>query len=323
MSEIVKEVWRTIRNKNIEELQVKYDDIKVYDTYCRDIIKNGNYRISPPLIKPSKLASKEKGGVGKDLSEGWGLNFSIGCAHGCIFCYANQIHKRRLGKLLSGIPWGKYLFVPENFDEAIAKTPWKKWEGKEVLMSATHDPYLPQLYGYARKILETALPHGVRFCIQTRSPYVLRDLDILENYKDQIRIQVSIATFNSRLYKTIEPCVVSPRDRLKIIEEFKERNIKTGVIIAPIFPPNELRPDFLEDLTGIFETLTEVRPDHVFGEILHMRGSNMRLIETSLGEKFSKAKLNEFDEIAGKTFKKLVSKYDLEGDWWPEYKKCI
>lgn len=114
--------------------------------------KIGNYRISPPAIKPSRLASRKKGGVGKDLSEGWGINFSIGCTHGCIFCYADQIHRKRLGSLFSGISWGKYFFTPKNFDEVLIRTPWEKWKGKEVLMSAIHDPYLLQLSGYARKI---------------------------------------------------------------------------------------------------------------------------------------------------------------------------
>ncbi|MCC6019102.1 MAG: hypothetical protein LM601_08720 [Candidatus Verstraetearchaeota archaeon] len=35
------------------------------------------FRIKPPLVKPSKLTSRDVGGVGKDLSDGWAVNFVI------------------------------------------------------------------------------------------------------------------------------------------------------------------------------------------------------------------------------------------------------
>lgn len=318
MSKVIDTTSRPTRKKQVE-LQTGYGNIESH-VRCVNILKAGHYRISPPAVKPSKLASKEKGGVGKDLSEGWGINFSIGCTHGCIFCYADQIHRKRLGNLISGISWGQYFFVPENFDEVLIKTPWERWKGKEVLMSAMHDPYLPQLSGYARKILETALPQGVRFCIQTRSLHVLEDIDILEVYKDQIRVQVSIATFAHQFYKTIEPRVVSPECRLKIIEEVKKRDIETGVIIAPIFPPNKLRPDVLDDLNKVFEKLSEIQPDRVFGETLHIRGRNLIFIESVLGKTFSKVELHKFDNEVGRNFKELLSKYNIKGEWWPEYK---
>ena len=57
-------------------------------------VVEGTYRCSPPLIRPSKLTTRENGGVGKDLSEGWNLNFAVGCTHACPLCYVDAIHKR-------------------------------------------------------------------------------------------------------------------------------------------------------------------------------------------------------------------------------------
>jgi len=150
-------------------------------------VLEGRYRCSPPLIRPSKLTSKANGGVGKNLSEGWNLNFAIGCSHGCPFCYVDAIHKRwgegRFGDLVLR-KWGDYLLVPENLEEAIDATRWERWRGKEAMMSSTHDPYLPRLAGAAREILQHALPAGVRLCIQTRSCLVLRDLPLLQEFRD-------------------------------------------------------------------------------------------------------------------------------------------
>ncbi len=32
--------------------------------------------------------------------------------------------------------------MPANLREAVERTPWERWRGEEVLLSATHDPYL-------------------------------------------------------------------------------------------------------------------------------------------------------------------------------------
>jgi len=311
--------WKEIKKIELSGLLNSIDTVN--DNSNKINVTCGKYKLNPPLIKPSKLASKEKGGIGKDLSEGWGLNFSVGCLHSCIFCYADQIHKRRLGKAISGIPWGNYFFLPENFEEDLHKTPWDKWKGKEVLMSSTHDPYLSQNKKLARKVLENALPKGVKFCIQTRSFNVLRDLDLIEEYKDQIRLQVSIATLDYNFYKLIEPFASPPSYRMRVINEFKEVGVETGVIIAPIFPSNDIRPDVEEDLICIFEILSEIRPNRIFGETLHRRGGNMNLIKRALGQSFSKEELMSFDNAAKDIFINLLSRYGLNGDWWPEFKK--
>ena len=85
--------------------------------------------------------------------------------------------------------WGNYFLLPSNIDDAIEKTPWAKWKGIEVMMSSTHDPYLPNLTNITHKILEKGLPEGVKFCIQTRSPLIERDFPLLIKYKNQVRIQ--------------------------------------------------------------------------------------------------------------------------------------
>ncbi len=67
---------------------------KLTDLKVPSGVAEGSYRCSPPLIRPSKLTTRENGGVGKDLSEGWNLNFAVGCVHACPFCYVDGIHKR-------------------------------------------------------------------------------------------------------------------------------------------------------------------------------------------------------------------------------------
>lgn len=280
-------------------------------------IAEGNYRCSIPLVRPSKLTTESNGGVGKDLSEGWSLNFAIGCTHGCPFCYVDPIHKRfgvaRYGSIVEQ-RWGNYFLTPENIDEAIAKTPWRRWAGKEVMMSSTHDPYLPKLRGIARKILEEALPSGVRFCVQTRSFLVLEDLDLLADYSEQVRLQVSLATAKPEFSRLIEPRVPSPSRRLQVLLEASRAGLSVGVILAPIFPPVKARPDLVGDLDLLAESLASIQPDHIYGESLHIRGGNVSLVEEALGESLS---LNGFDSIAAFHFRRALRSVGLSGVWWP------
>ncbi len=321
-SQAAKKAWETIRKKKIQRLKEEYAELDAFFNFDMKYVVQKEYGIKWPLVRKSKLASKEKGGIGKDLSEGWAINFAIGCTHACIFCYADSLHKRVYGRKyeISGIPWGFYLLTPKNIDEAIEKTNWSRWKGKEVLMSSTHDPYLPQLYPIPRKILEAALPEGVRFCIQTRSPLVLKDLDLLEKYKDQIRLQISISTYYAEFARLIEPRVPPPKARFEIIKKAKERGIDIGVIVAPIFPPNPVRENIGKDLDNIMITLSDIQPDHIYGEMLHARGANLVMIETMLNTKFTKEELLSWDNKIKYMFYEKLAKYGLSGEYWPEHR---
>ena len=279
------------------------------------------YQIKPPLVRESRLTTRERGGVGKPLSTGYVVNFAIGCTHACPFCYVDSIHKRLVVRIHpeAGLGWGEYLLIPEprSFEKALRETPWHKWRGELVLMSSTHDPFLPQLVPYAKAILEVGLRHGVHFLIQTRSLNALRVLPLLAKYKDQVIFQVSIATMSEELRRLIEPRVPPARARLGMLKRAKEFGLRVGAIIAPIMPPVKARPNVEADLDAIMRELANIGADQVFGEMLHIRGSNIKRLEQLLGERLVINK--EMDERIGTIFERLLKKYGLKGEYWREY----
>lgn len=283
-------------------------------------VVGGSYRASIPLIRPSRLTTKARGGVGKDLSEGWCLNFAVGCSHACPFCYVDAIHKRfgvaRYGDSVLK-DWGDYLLVPDNLEEAIEKTKWERWSGIEVMMSSTHDPYLPVLASWACRILEAALPAGVRFCLQTRSYLVTKDLDLIARYRPQVRLQVSIATLDRAFAAKIEPRVPPPEARLEVLRRARAAGLDVGVILAPIFPACKSRPDAEEDLRASVRAIARIGVDHVYGESLHVRGQNLRLVDEALGEEIRVT--NGFDRGMAKVFRDELQKAGMKGVWWYEH----
>jgi len=316
--------WETMRRQKIERIKAEYESVDDY-LFDKDMRKVafGSYKINPPLIKPSKLTLVEKGGVGKELSDGWSLNFAVGCTHACRFCYVDSINKRygvkRAGKLVNR-SWGNYFYTPENIDEAIEKTNWKRWSGVEVMMSSTHDAYLPQLAPITRKIITAALENGVKLCVQTRSPLVKKDFDTYSRYSDQVRIQVSVATMNHQLSRLMEPRVATPEARIEIIREAKMLGLKAGIIIAPVMPPLKIRPLPSDDLESMIEEIACVKPDFIYGESLHTRGSNIKELEMALGEPVM---LEGFDAVIEKRFHKILQKHGMNGRWWKEHKKSV
>jgi DNA repair photolyase len=279
------------------------------------------YQIKPPLVRESRLTSRDRGGVGKPLSTGYVANYAIGCTHACPFCYVDAIHKRLVVRIHpeAGLEWGEYLLIPEprSFEKALRETPWHRWRGELDLMSSTHDPFLPQLVPYTKAILETGLKHGVHFLIQTRSLNALQVLPLLARYRGQVIFQVSIATLNEELRRLIEPRVPPAKARLAMLRRAKEFGLRTGVIIAPILPPVKQRPDVEADLDAIMRELAGINVDQVFGEMLHIRGQNIARLEKILGERLVINK--ELDVKIGALFEKLLSKYGLKGEYWREY----
>jgi DNA repair photolyase len=314
--------WRTIRAK--KRAQASKGSLNLIGFMNEKIslppgVAPGKYAISTPLIKQSKLTYVEKGGVGKQLSDGWALNFAIGCMFGCRFCYVDAIHKqwgaRRVGNIVFN-DWGYYFAVPENLDDAIEETKWSRWEGQEVMLSSTHDAYLPQLYKWTHKILEKALEAGVRFCIQTRSPIVERDFDLIKRYHKQVRLQISVATLDVKLSRIIEPRVVPPQKRMDVLRKASDAGISTGVILAPIFPKLKIRPDLDDDLESMASGLAKINPDHIYGESIHVRGLNLAYLEQAVGEKLV---LDRFDIAAEALFHSKLKKHGLCGIWWQEH----
>jgi DNA repair photolyase len=270
------------------------------------------------IVRRSALSA---GGSGKDLSDGWVVNFAFGCTHGCLFCYVDRIwrlhasnkHSPYYGLVLG--EWGQYLYIPSDLEEQIRRTPWRRWSNRRLLMSSTHDPYLPELYfphRWPRKILEAALPYGVKFTILTRSTLAMQDFDLYAKYRGQVTLMSSIPTLDDGFAKITEPRAPPPTARLRMLKRAKELGIPIGVVVAPII----MRRGWREDLERLFNALAELEPSVVYGESLHARGLNLaRLRAAGVEAQVGPAA----DREVGRVFEELLKRYGLRGAYWYEW----
>jgi DNA repair photolyase len=163
------------------------------------------------------------------------VNPYIGCQHACSYCYA-RFMKRFTGHKE---PWGDFVDVKINASDLLSKEIMKKKMGT-VWVSGVCDPYQPLevKYKLTRKCLEILVQNDWPVVIQTRSPLVLRDLDIFKKSKN-IEVGLSITSANDEIIKIFEPHAPPVEKRLNAIETLHQNGIRTYVMIAPILPEAE------------------------------------------------------------------------------------
>ncbi len=163
------------------------------------------------------------------------VNPYTGCQHGCWYCYA-RFMKRVTGHRE---PWGEFVDVKINAADLLRVEIKKKRRGR-VWVSGVCDPYQPleAKYRLTRQCLEILALNTWPVIIQTRSPLVLRDIDIIKDAQD-FEVGLSITTADDRIRKLFEPQAPPINDRIQALDELHKAGIRTYAMIAPVLPGAE------------------------------------------------------------------------------------
>jgi DNA repair photolyase len=185
------------------------------------------------------------------------INQYRGCTHGCNYCYApSLIHDDR--------SWGSYVDVKINAHHVLDRE-LDRARKMVVFVSSASDPYQPveARYKVTQKVLKVLAGHQFPVLLLTRSPLVLRDLDILQNI-DWVRVGFSISSVSSRFY---EPGVPSLERRIEALAKLHDHGIRTFVSMAPIIPTL-----ILSDLDQLFDKLKEAGLSTISFGLLRFNG---------------------------------------------------
>ena len=145
----------------------------------------------------------------------WTINPYRGCEFGCVYCYARETH----GFFESTSPedFETRIFVKRQAAEKLALRLRKSdLRGQSIAIGTATDPYQPaeKHFGVTRSLLEvfTAV-EGLQLSITTKSPLVLKDLDLLAELdrKHSIEIRMSITTVDRDLARKLEPAAPDPQ----------------------------------------------------------------------------------------------------------------
>ncbi|HDD26449.1 MAG TPA: radical SAM protein, partial [Acidilobales archaeon] len=161
----------------------------------------------------------------------YALNPYLGCYHSCIYCYARDF--TRYEEVAKN--WGEVIYVKINLLDVLRREVKRLPKGVVGVATIT-DPYQPieATYRLTRGSLEILKRYGFKVSIQTKSPLVLRDKDIIE--PKQFDVGVTIITMDKDVAKVVEPKAPPPTDRVRILKEISELGVETWLFMGPIIP---------------------------------------------------------------------------------------
>jgi len=202
------------------------------------------------------------------------INPYVGCSFGCVYCYS-RFMKRFTGHKEK---WGQFVDVKINAPD-ILKTQMKNANKGTIFMSSITDPYIgiEAKYKLTRKILEILIEYQFPVSILTKSPLVLRDMELFKRFNN-ITVGLTITILNDKASKAFEPNAISSKDRIKILRKLHNNKIKTYAHIGPIFP-------FLTDLSKTFTVLSKYT-NEIWLESLNTTGANWTGVENVLKKKY-------------------------------------
>ena len=142
------------------------------------------------------------------------INPYIGCQHGCTYCYA-RFMKRFTGHKEA---WGEFVDV-KIIAAALLQREVEKMPPGRVWVSGVCDPYQPleKTYELTKKCLEILVRHDWLITIQTKSPLVLRDVNLLRE-TDKVEVGLSVTTGDEGVRQLFEPSAPSIKERIKALE---------------------------------------------------------------------------------------------------------
>jgi DNA repair photolyase len=160
--------------------------------------------------------------------------------------------------------WGKWFQAKANA-VALAQKQAPKVAGQAVYCSSVTDPYLPaeRSLELTRGILEALLPHQPRLLIQTRGPLVVRDLDLLRQFR-AVRVNVSIPTDSEDVRRAFEPKAPPLERRWEAAAAVRAAGAPVGICVTPMLP--------LEDPSAFVARLAALRPDVLVAQDFHDAG---------------------------------------------------
>jgi DNA repair photolyase len=120
----------------------------------------------------------------------------------------------------------------------------------KVLLCSVSDAYQPieSRYNLTRRVLE-ALPGNFHITILTKSPLILRDVDLFPKFRSA-ELGLTITTMDSSIAGVFEPRAPAPRARLNALEKLHDEGLNTYAFIGPILP----------GLTELEEMVSEIAP---------------------------------------------------------------
>ena len=166
------------------------------------------------------------------------INPYRGCEFGCRYCYARYTHEFME---MSPEEFERKIYFKQNAAWLLEQELKRLRPGTEIALGTATDPYQPleRRQRVTRSILEVFARHsGFALGIVTKSPLIVRDLDLLRQIAgtNRLTVHVTVTTTDVRLARILEPRAPRPDLRLGAVRRLREAGVRAGVMCSPLMP---------------------------------------------------------------------------------------
>lgn len=175
------------------------------------------------------LTDFSMGGSAKAIA--WSVNPYLGCLHGCQYCYVPSTMHLQRGR------WGSYVGVKRNIANLLRLETKRRPKLTTYLSTAT-DPYqsVEADHLVTRACLRVLAQRDWPVEVLTRSPLVLRDLDVLGRLTS-VRVGMSVATLDDDVRRILEPTAPTVDARLRALARLSDAGLAVFANYSPAYPP--------------------------------------------------------------------------------------
>lgn len=262
---------------------------------------------SKSILTPSKLPDTD-----------FVINPYTGCRFGCTYCYASFM-SRYVGKDIKD--WGEFVYVKENAAELLKKDLSRlknKGKDKSIFISSVTDPYqgLEVKYRLTRQCLEVLLNWGFEgeVSILTKSDLVLRDIDLLKQFKN-VEVGLTVTSTDDQISKYFEKNAPSVTKRFEALKKLNEEGIRTYAFVGPLLPHFVSEFDKLDTLfEAIYKTGTKdlyVEHINLSPYIVGRLKAEMPDLNKDILAKFYLSQNKSYRNDLNRIVENLVKKYKL------------
>lgn len=247
------------------------------------------------------------------------VNPYVGCQFGCLYCYASFMG-RFVNEPLEN--WGNYLYVKMNAVE-LFKSEYSKLKpinnnSPTLMLSSVTDIYqgAEKEYQLTRGILthckKQEFPGLVS--ILTKSPLILRDVDILQALPN-VEVGLTVTSTDDKISRFLEIHAPSAKRRLDTLTKLNQQRINTYAFIGPLLP--HFRYD-IKALEEVIKALVDTGVKAVYVEHINLKPYIFKRLQPLLANSspevqrlYQQAKFQPHRETLQKAVLPLLEKYGL------------
>ena len=188
------------------------------------------------LETPKKILSENQS---PDIPFRYSINPYQGCEHGCVYCYARNVHP--YWGFSAGMDWETKIIAKTNAAALLEQVFLKKsWKPEPIMLSGNTDPYQPleRKLGITKSLLEVFVKYQNPVNIITKNSLIIRDLKLLKYLAEHrlTRVIFSITTLDEKLRRIMEPRSANALKMMNVIQKLSNEGVEVGVMVGPLIP---------------------------------------------------------------------------------------